>query len=204
MVWEDGGGNPASYPIFAAEDYGSEFAFGVLLSFLDIRMMLMSTITLVKEDQDLILARQLANLLDTAFEIPGTRIRVGLYALLGLFPVIGDLICSLIGAYILVVACRLGVSRVVIWRMMWNLGVESAIGLFPLLGSAFDLYWKANIANVTLIESYLANPQAVKRKSLWILLGVVCLFLLIGAALTAGIWLLVWAIGNSASLRQSM
>src|SRR5437868_10167522 len=62
-------------------------------------------------------ANHLAWILDNAFEIPGTRYRIGLDPLIGLIPVLGDLIAFLIGSYIVVLAARLRVPRVVLWRM---------------------------------------------------------------------------------------
>src|SRR5689334_6430481 len=68
------------------------------------------------------IAHQVAWFLDSSFEIPGTRYRIGFDPLIGLIPVLGDLISMLIGSYIVVLAARLGVPRVVVLRMLVNLG----------------------------------------------------------------------------------
>src|SRR4051812_48693363 len=96
------------------------------------------------------LANHLATLLDNAFELPGTKYRIGLDPLLGLIPIIGDLLSMLIGSYIVVLAARLGVPRPVIWRMLVNLGIDTVIGSIPLIGDVLDVMWKANAKNARL------------------------------------------------------
>src|SRR3954465_8578399 len=78
------------------------------------------------------LANHLATLLDNAFELPGTKYRIGLDPILEPIPGIGDLIAMLIGSYIVVLAGRLGVPRPVIWRMLVNLGIDTVLGSIPL------------------------------------------------------------------------
>ena len=98
---------------------------------------------------------RLAWLMDRAFQIPGTRIRVGLDALLGLFPVGGDVLTGLVQAGIILVALRhYKVPRVVAARMVWNVLLDIAVGAIPLLGDLFDIGFKANTRNVQLLEAY--------------------------------------------------
>src|SRR5262245_36499072 len=136
-------------------------------------------------------ANHLAFLLDNAFEIPGTRYRIGLDPLIGLIPVIGDLIALLIGSYIVVLARRLGVPRVVLWRMWLNLGIDFAIGLVPIVGDTLDVLWKANAINARLLERALDDPKKAARSSAWQLAGLVTLLLgvTVGAVL-----LIVWLV----------
>jgi len=108
-------------------------------------------------------ANHLAHLLDNAFEIPGTRYRIGLDPLIGLIPVIGDLISMLIGSYIVVLAARLGVPRVVVVRMLVNLGIDLVLGSVPILGDALDVAWKANLMNARLLDRALDDPKATGR-----------------------------------------
>ena len=148
------------------------------------------TITLTPEGQ-LALARALARLMDDAFEIPGTRIRFGLDSIIGLLPGVGDLLGSMVGGYIVLVGSQMGVPRAVVWRMMWNLGVDTAIGIVPVFGDMLDVAWKANIKNVALIEQALADPVAARRGSVWMLVAIVAGLLLLGAAGTTLLWLLI-------------
>lgn len=59
----------------------------------------------------------LAGLLDDAFRIPGTRIRFGLDALLGLIPGVGDAISGLGSLAILYAGWRRGQPRAAMGRM---------------------------------------------------------------------------------------
>lgn len=103
--------------------------------------------------------------LDSAFVVPGTRIRIGFDALLGLIPGIGDLAGTLLSSYIIAVAARQGVPSAALARMAINVGVEAVVGAVPILGDLFDVVWRANDRNVQLLRQYRAEPQAVRRQS---------------------------------------
>jgi hypothetical protein len=107
----------------------------------------------------------LAWLLDSSIPIPGTRLTIGLDALIGLFPVIGDLIGVLLSSYILSEAARLGAPKVVLWRMAFNVGVEGVVGIIPFAGDVFDAAWKANQRNVRLLDGWLERPEKAERSS---------------------------------------
>src|SRR5579883_1345418 len=64
--------------------------------------------------------RRLATWLDAAATIPGTGIRFGWDAVLGLLPVGGDALSAALGGYIVLEAARLGVPNRVLLRMMVN------------------------------------------------------------------------------------
>ena len=110
---------------------------------------------------------RLAYWLDDRFRIPGTRRRVGLDGLLGLVPGIGDAATSLIAAYIVLEAARLGVPARTLGRMLANLGIDFAIGLVPVAGDLADLAWKANRRNARLLHDHLSErtraPAAAPR-----------------------------------------
>ncbi|MFN0051489.1 MAG: DUF4112 domain-containing protein [Planctomycetales bacterium] len=122
-------------------------------------------------DEDLEL---LARWMDSVFEIPGTGIRFGLDAIIGLVPGIGDALTSLVSMYILKVAARRGVPRVVLVRMTINLAIDYLAGSLPIVGDAFDVYWKANVKNVELLRRHaVASPSAAGRGSSsdWLFVG---------------------------------
>jgi hypothetical protein len=96
----------------------------------------------------------LANLLDTAFIVPGTDIRFGLDALIGLFPGIGDAITTAISLYIVREARALGAPRHLVARMLANVAVDGLVGAIPFLGDAFDVMWRANRRNVALLRNH--------------------------------------------------
>ncbi len=96
----------------------------------------------------------LARMLDSSLGIPGTRIRFGLDAIIGLIPGIGDTVTALISLYIVNEARRLGVPRYKIARMLANVGIDAVIGAVPLLGDIFDVAWKANRRNVKILGDH--------------------------------------------------
>lgn len=97
----------------------------------------------------------LAKLLDSVVRIPGTDIRVGVDALLGLVPVAGDLVSKLISSYIIYEARRLGASRWLIARMAANTTLDAIVGSVPILGDAFDVMYRANLKNMALLKRHL-------------------------------------------------
>lgn len=126
---------------------------------------------------------RLATLLDNAIPIPGTRFRIGLDPLLGLMPGLGDALGALASAWILVEAARLGASRTVLMRMLYNVAVDTLIGAVPGAGDLFDFVWKSDAKNVALLRRHLEQPDVVHRASSRLLLAV--LVLLAGAAVVS-------------------
>lgn len=109
--------------------------------------------------------QQLAWLLDSSIPVPGTRLTVGIDALIGLFPVIGDLIGVALSSYILSQAAKLGAPRSVLWRMAFNIAVEGVVGIIPLAGDVFDAAFKANQRNVQLLDAWLDAPRRTERST---------------------------------------
>jgi hypothetical protein len=108
---------------------------------------------------------RLAWLLDSSIPIPGTRFSIGLDALIGLVPFLGDLIGVALSTYIVGEAARLGASRSVLARMVFNVAVEGLAGLVPLAGDVFDAAWKANQRNVRLLAAWVDQPRRTQRAS---------------------------------------
>jgi hypothetical protein len=101
----------------------------------------------------------LATLMDTAFVVPGTNIRFGVDALIGLIPGIGDAITTLIALYIVREARELGASRLLVWRMLGNVAIDGLFGAVPLVGDAFDVAWRANRRNLKLLRDHLDSVE---------------------------------------------
>src|SRR3954454_13716754 len=96
---------------------------------------------------------QFAWLMDRAFRIPGTPIRVGLDAIIGLFPGAGDVLMGIVQAGIVLVAMfHYRVPRAVALRMAANVLLDVGIGAIPLVGDAFDVFFKANTRNMNLLR----------------------------------------------------
>lgn len=114
--------------------------------------------------------RTMARLLDNAVRIPGTNIRFGLDALIGLVPGIGDAIGAIFSSVIIFHAARLGAPRSTLLRMMGNVGLDTIVGEVPLLGDLFDFSWKSNSRNLALLEEHLQQPIRARVGSRRVLL----------------------------------
>ncbi len=105
-------------------------------------------------------AETLTRLLDDALRIPGTKIGVGLDALLGfLLPGAGDALTGLGSLSLLWLALRSGVPTVVLGRMVINIALDAGLGVVPFLGDIFDLAFRANRKNLELLKAYQADPN---------------------------------------------
>ena len=99
--------------------------------------------------------------LENAMVVPGTRFRIGVDAMIGIIPVVGDLLAAAMGAWIVWEARNLGMSRWQLLRMGGNVAVDTAIGAIPFVGDAFDLAFRSNTRNLRIIRKYLDkhHPQ---------------------------------------------
>jgi hypothetical protein len=97
----------------------------------------------------------LARLLDDAFRIPGTRIRVGLDAALNLIPGVGTLFAKALSAYLILEAARAGAPRGLVLRMVGNVGIDAVVSAVPIVGWVADVFVRANARNMTLLRRHL-------------------------------------------------
>jgi len=141
--------------------------------------------------------RKLAQLLDSAFVVPGTSMRVGLDPILGLVPGIGDLISPLFTVGILWQARELGIPRVIQLRMIFNVAIDTVVGLVPVLGDLFDFAWKANDMNMVLLERH-AHEEHKAAAGDWLFVAAMILLLVLIAA--APFVILGWLIGVARQL----
>lgn len=130
-------------------------------------------------------------LLDSAFRVPGTGIRFGLDAIIGLIPGVGDLASPIFTGLLLVTGFRMRLPAIVQARMVLNAALDMVIGLVPLLGDLADIAWKANLRNLALLERH-ASPHAAPTRADYVFvfacLGLVALIALLPLALL--VWLL--------------
>lgn len=94
-------------------------------------------------------------LLERSFVIPGINRAVGLDSILGLVPVIGDVITAAMGAYIVWEARNLGLPQWKLWRMAGNIAFDAAVGAVPLAGDLFDFLFRSNSRNLRIIKRHL-------------------------------------------------
>lgn len=121
----------------------------------------------------------LAYLLDNSIPIPGTGARVGLDALIGLVPGIGDVAGTAMSGIIVMQAARMGAPGSVVARMVLNVGIETVVGAIPFVGDLFDAGWKANARNIKLLRAVVDRPGAVRKSSRAVVLGAALALLLI-------------------------
>ena len=143
--------------------------------------------------------RQLARLLDEAVRVPGTNIRFGLDAILGLIPGAGDVAGGILSAFMILQAGRLGAPRSVLARMVMNVAIDSIVGAVPILGDLFDVGWKSNTRNAALLERYAERPQATRRASRLAVAAAVAAVLVIVVVMVALVLAIVRGLANLAS-----
>ena len=97
----------------------------------------------------------LEQLLERSFHVPGTKIPIGLDSIVGLVPVLGDVVTAAMGAYIVWEARNLGMSKWHLMRMAANVGVDTVLGAIPLAGDLFDFVLRSNSKNLRLIKKHL-------------------------------------------------
>jgi hypothetical protein len=132
--------------------------------------------------------------LDDQFEGP-FGFRFGLDPLIGLIPVLGDALTSLISFYIVLEAYNMGCSLPVLFRMLFNIFLEDFLKAIPVAGQLFDFYWKSNLKNMDLLRGHLRAPETMRRNSTFFIAVLVLSFLSVMTAATAlSIWFLVWLI----------
>jgi hypothetical protein len=130
--------------------------------------------------------RVLARVLVSAVRIPGTSMRFGLDAVLGLIPGVGDVAGGVFASYVLIQAARLGAPPSVLLRMLVNVGIDSLVGTVPLIGDFFDIGWKSSTRNVALLERHVEQPgaaRAASRRVLAAVLGALALMVAGGVVL---------------------
>jgi hypothetical protein len=143
---------------------------------------------------------QLSRLMDGLFRIPGTQWRVGLDAIVGLIPGVGDFATTTVSLYILAAGVRYRVPKVTLLRMAANIAIDYVLGSIPVIGDVFDAAWKSNQMNVELLRRRAAvgaGEIAEGRASDWLFLAVIVvglLTLLVGS-IAFSLWLLVQLVG---------
>jgi hypothetical protein len=144
--------------------------------------------------------RVLAKLLDNSISVPGTRWKFGFDAIIGLIPVVGDMIGAVLSGYIVLEAARAEVPPFTLARMLVNVGIDALLGSVPAVGDVFDAVWKANIKNVALLENHLVVRGGVvrerRRSTGPIVLAAIVLLLILVAGLALSIFAaqLLWGL----------
>jgi hypothetical protein len=101
--------------------------------------------------------------LERMFVIPGINRQVGLDAIVGLVPVLGDIVTTAMGAWLVWEARNLGMSKLHLARMVGNVGVDTVIGAIPVVGDLFDFAFRSNSRNLRILKRWLDkhHPETV-------------------------------------------
>lgn len=94
-------------------------------------------------------------LLERSLRIPGVKVPVGLDGLIGLVPLLGDIITTALGAYIVWEARNLGLSKWQLTRMGANVAFDAVLGAVPLVGDAADFFFRSNTRNLKILRRHL-------------------------------------------------
>ena len=135
--------------------------------------------------------RRISQLLDSAFEIPGTGYRIGLDPVIGLVPWVGDLVSPLFTIALLWQAREMALPRVVQLRMVINVAIDALVGAIPVAGDLFDFAWKANDMNMALLERHAHTARRAAIGDWLFVAGIIVALLIIAAAPFV---LLVWLV----------
>ena len=137
--------------------------------------------------------RWLEILLDEAFVIPGTSIRFGIDGIVGLIPGLGDALAGALSLIIPFAAWVRGVPYITLLRMLTNVAIGLLVGTIPILGDAFDIFWKANRRNYHLLTRSIAAPHRHTWRD-WAFLALLAAGT--GAIFAVPIVLIVWLIAT--------
>ncbi|MCB2082445.1 MAG: DUF4112 domain-containing protein, partial [Sphingomonadaceae bacterium] len=102
-------------------------------------------------------------LLERSFRIPGVNFPIGLDAIVGLVPVLGEIVTTAMGAWIVWEARNLDMPRWKIWRMMGNVGLDAALGVVPVVGDAADFLFRSNTRNLRIVKKHLDKHHPATR-----------------------------------------
>jgi len=146
------------------------------------------------QQQRLLALRRVAELMDSAFVVPGTTYRIGLDPIVGLVPWIGDLVSPIFTIALLWQARDVRVPKVVLLRMIFNAGIDALIGTVPIVGDLFDFGWKSNQMNMTLLERHAFEEHHASTADWMFVLAMIAIVVVMAAIpfLVAG-WLIAWA-----------
>jgi hypothetical protein len=135
-------------------------------------------------------AEHLAWLMDSSIGLG--RFSIGLDAIIGLIPGLGDVLTSLIGSWIVLRAMQAGVHRAAILRMVANLGLDALVGIVPIVGDMFDMAYKANMKNMKIYREAMSGTRAPLKDWGFVAVVVVILLLMLVLPILGIIFLVQW------------
>jgi hypothetical protein len=135
--------------------------------------------------------RLISGLMDTAFRVPGTKVRFGVDPLIGLFPGIGDGAGAVVSVFLIGMSARYGLPKIVLARMALNALINGVIGTVPFAGDLFSVWFKSNAANYELLRKH-AGPRRASTTWDWMFVGGLIGAVLLGIGLAlVGVWVVL-------------
>lgn len=137
-----------------------------------------------------------ARLLDDVFVVPFTRIRFGWDPILGLLPVVGDLVSPVFGAIVIAHGIWLGVPKIILARVVLNCAIDMGIGSLPFVGDLFDVFWPANQMNLALLRRHArrdVKPTGWDYLFVFAIFGVMLAIVLVPVAIVG--WFIISVVG---------
>ena len=128
-------------------------------------------------EEKLLRLKLLSERLDNSIKIPGTNQKIGIDAIIGLIPILGDFIGVIFSTYIMYSGIKMGVPSKIAQKMAANIAIEFVLGSIPIIGDIFDALWKANKRNVELIEKTTIENQENYRLNYLIMASLIILIL---------------------------
>lgn len=103
----------------------------------------------------------IAQLMDDAITVPGTNYRIGWDSIIGLIPGVGDVATACVSSWIVYEAKQLGLPKWKLAHMLANIGIDTTLGIVPLLGDFFDATFKANRKNARIVRKHFGRHEPV-------------------------------------------
>ena len=133
--------------------------------------------------------RAWAELLDNRFRIPGTDIRFGLDPILSVVPGLGDLASPVFAVALILQGVQQRVPKVVLLRMAGNALLDALVGAVPVAGTVADVFWRANVRNLALLERHARPGTPPTRADYAFAWGLAIVF---GLLVAVPVWVAFW------------
>lgn len=101
-----------------------------------------------------------ARLMDSAFVIPGTKVRAGYDSVIGLVPVLGDVVAALMATFVVYHAWKLRIRTIALAQMIGWVLLDLLVGEVPIAGDVADFFIRSNKMNVAILRRELALQRA--------------------------------------------
>lgn len=149
----------------------------------------------IERADDLAYVKKFAKLLDSQFRIPGTNITFGLDPIIGMFPVVGDIVGYGFSAVLIYSAFKKGVKGEVLVKMLGNMGLDALIGAIPVVGTLFDFAYKANNRNYKLLTEFVEEDKHSGSAWPFILAFLAVTFIVVACLIYGMVSFFSWVVG---------